>query len=71
MLSCWETSVFSCAGIEKVACLCKFDESDEDNLVQKYGVWLVMIEKTLGDQIWKIQKCYGYFYKFSSKIWLF
>ena len=28
-------SVFSCAGIEKVACLCKFDESDEGNLVQK------------------------------------
>ena len=37
------------AGIEKekVACLCKVDESDEGNVVQEYGVWLVMIEKTL------------------------
>ena len=35
LLSCWRRTVFSCAGIEKVACLCKFDESDECNLVQK------------------------------------
>ena len=35
LLSCWGRSVFSCAGIEKVACLCKFDESDEGNVVQK------------------------------------
>ena len=35
LLSCWGRSVFNCAGIEKVACLCKFDESDEGNLVQK------------------------------------
>ena len=48
LLSYWGRSVFSCAGIKKVACLCKFDESDEGNLVQKYGVWLVMIEKNLG-----------------------
>ena len=35
LLSCWERSVFSCTGIEKVACLCKFNESDKGNLVQK------------------------------------
>ena len=45
LLSYWRRAVFSCTEIEKVACLCKFDESDEGNLVQKYGVWLVMIEK--------------------------
>lgn len=28
-----------------MACLCKFDESGGGNLVQKYGVLLVMIEK--------------------------
>ena len=47
LLSCWGRFIFSCAGIKKVTCLCKFDESDEDNLVQKYGVSLVMIEKIL------------------------
>ena len=34
LLSCWEKSVFTCAGIENVACFCKFDESDEGNIVQ-------------------------------------
>ena len=33
LLSYWGRSVFSCAEIEKVAYICKFDESDEGNLV--------------------------------------
>ena len=35
LLSCRGRSVFSCAGIEKVACIYEFDESDENNIVQK------------------------------------
>ena len=35
LLSCWGKSVFTFAGIEQVACLCKFDENDKGNVVQK------------------------------------
>ena len=36
-LLCWKEKSGGSAGIEKriVACLCKFDENDEDNVVQK------------------------------------
>ena len=34
LLSCWGRSVFTCTGIEKMAWLYKFDESDEGNVVQ-------------------------------------
>ena len=35
LLSCWGLRVFSCVGISQMAYLCKFDKSDESNLVQK------------------------------------
>ena len=45
----WKEKSGGSARIEKriMAYLCNFDENNEGNVVQKYNIWLVIIEKNL------------------------